>query len=89
MPSYSNEKLLQIWRKGLQIPNRNPALFRMDRYGNEIHWTKYGNRKSRFGWEVHHVRPVSDGGTDVLHNLIPVQWATNLDLGNSNRIRKR
>ena len=29
----------------------------------------YGNRKSKFGWEIGHIIPISLGGTNDAHNL--------------------
>ena len=78
-----------VWNKENQIPGRNPLLYRQDCNGDEIHWISYGIRDSDFGWEIHHVVPLSDGGPDTLDNMIPLQWRTNASfggsLGNENR----
>lgn len=72
---------LVVWNKGIPILHKDAQLYRSDRDGKEIHWREYGNRDSNFGWEIHHVTPVSCGGTDDLSNLIPLHWETNASLG--------
>jgi 5-methylcytosine-specific restriction endonuclease McrA len=36
----------------------------------------YGT-ETEYGWEIDHIRPVSDGGADDLENLQPLQWENN------------
>ena len=38
---------------------------------------KYGDRTSDYGWEIDHTKPVSEGGSDDLSNLRPLQWENN------------
>ncbi|MCY3883966.1 MAG: HNH endonuclease signature motif containing protein [Gammaproteobacteria bacterium] len=48
---------------------------------NVIHYSEYGNRKSKFGWEIHHIVSPKDGGSHKLHNLQPLQWEANVKKG--------
>ena len=74
------ENLLKnaVWEKGHPIPGRAPSKLRKDDYGNTIRNKDYGNRNSTFGWEIDHIVPKADGGTDDLSNLRPLQWEANV-----------
>ena len=37
------------------------------------------HRGSIYGWEIDHIKPKKDGGSDDLSNLRPLQWEANLD----------
>ena len=54
-------------------------LKRKDRYGNEIHYNKYGKTDSKYGWEIDHKKPKSrkQNTPDRLTNLQPLQWKEN------------
>lgn len=39
-------------------------------------------KKSRYGWEIDHIIPVSKGGTDDIDNLQPLHWENNASKGN-------
>ena len=53
-----------------------------DRRGREIRKEAYGQPNSEFGWEVHHKRPKSQGGTDAFDNLEIVHIITHDELHN-------
>ena len=71
------EPVQAVWDKGREIAEFDPAVWRHDDEGNVIKRDEYGNRDSDYGWEIDHIRPVSDGGSDDLVNLRPLQWAAN------------
>jgi hypothetical protein len=41
-----------------------------------IYKEAYGDRSSKFGWEVHHIQPKNQGGTDAFDNLRIVHYDT-------------
>lgn len=72
---------VRVWEKGDIIKGKNPNLYRMDQYGNEIYFPSYGKTSSK-GWEIDHSKPISKGGTDHINNLIPTYWLINRKKGN-------
>jgi len=74
-----------VWQKA-RVVDYASALngYRMDRYGNWIHFKEYGNRNSRYGWEMdHNPIPKSSGGLDIYDNLEPVYWKANVQKSDS------
>jgi 5-methylcytosine-specific restriction endonuclease McrA len=55
----------------------------MDECGQAMQWSQYGNRNSDYGWEIDHINPVSNGGTDILSNLQPINWKNNSAKGDN------
>lgn len=72
------EKIL-TWEKGVVIPGKDQAIWRMDAFSKLIKFADYGRTDSEFGWQIDHVIPISRGGTNCLSNLQPLQWRTNLE----------
>jgi len=73
--SFDEETIQQVWEKGTEVPNNDPNTWRKDAATAWISREKYGNRDSKFGWEIDHIYP--DGGDD-LSNLQPLQWKNNV-----------
>ena len=71
-------RILEVWWKGAIIPGYDPDLWRRDDFGRAISFAAYGDRESKFGWEIDHVIPVADGGTDDIDNLRSLHWRSNL-----------
>lgn len=70
------------WDKGHHVPGYDPALVRKDLCGAFIRRTDYGGATDT-GWEIDHVRPVSQGGADHIGNLQPLQWKNNRHKGDN------
>lgn len=77
-----NPIVLQVWNKGLIIPGYPAHNWRWDAYGAVIKRSEYGNRNSKYGWEIDHIVPDSRGGSDGVSNLRPLQWENNLRKSN-------
>lgn len=77
---FTDEVVQKIWDKGIIVPGENPALRRKDVCGAWIERNMYGNRDkdNNTGWEIDHVTPESQGGSDNIHNLRPLQWYNNV-----------
>ena len=77
-----------VWDKAKEIRGKDPDLYRRDPYGNEIYKPSYG-KDSEKGWEIDHIKPVSEGGSDHLRNLQAMQTAQNRELGDSTDKKSR
>ena len=75
--SFSEEVIQQVWERGTIVSNNEPSVHRKDECGAWIQRSAYGNRNSMYGWEIDHIRPVSEGGPDYIDNLRPLQWQNN------------
>lgn len=72
--SWSVEDKKTIWEKGNHITGYEPNEWRRDKYGNEIKWEDYGNKKSKYGWEIGQVNLISNGVVNSIVNLHPLHW---------------
>lgn len=73
---FSDSDIQNVWEKGLTT-NYDPRKYRKDNCGAWIARDKYGVRDSKYGWEIDHITPESQGGSDALSNLRPLQWENN------------
>ena len=69
--------ILQVWNKGQAVPGYDSSKYRKDQCGAWMTFSEYGNRSSIYGWEIDHITPQSQGGSDALSNLRPLQWENN------------
>ena len=72
------KRINNVWNKGEVIPGYHSNVWRLDAYGNVIQFSDYADRDSEYGWEIDHITPVKDGGSDNLSNLRPLQWKVNV-----------
>ena len=69
--NWSQETIDKVWAK-----NNNGR----DWFGTHIDKSLHGHEKSG-GWEIDHIYPEAEGGTDDLANLQPLYWKNNRDKG--------
>ena len=68
-----------VWAKAFKEPMS--VMFRRDICGAIIAKNGYANRADSYGWEVDHIIPVSQDGTDDVENLQPLHWENNQSKG--------
>ena len=75
--SFSTEKVQRVWEKGTVVQNYDPNKWRKDQCRAWMYREYYGSTDNIYGWEVDHIKPKAQGGTDDLSNLRPLQWENN------------
>lgn len=76
-PKWTEEELDIIFSKGKVSTVLSSPEYRIDDFGNIIARSAYGNTNISVGWEVDHIKPVSEGGTNKLSNLRPLNIPAN------------
>ena len=81
-----------VWRKASPIVGFDSSIWRHDACGHVIRYADHGDTRSRFGWEIDHIypvslggghSPVSLGGGHSLDNLQPLYWENNRRKGDT------
>jgi 5-methylcytosine-specific restriction endonuclease McrA len=75
--TWSDQIIKAVWEKGQVIPEYPPEIWRLDKYAALMKWADFGDRKSKYGWEIDHILPVLHNGNDSIENLQPLNWKNN------------
>lgn len=75
--NFNHTDMGDVWASVGECAGREKCI---DPWGREIHRNEYG-KKTEFGWNIDHVRPISYGGSNELENLQPLHWKTNKEKG--------
>lgn len=80
---WSQDKIKQVWEKGVAVPGYNPESYRRDVAGAWMRFSSYGDVNSDLGWEIDHRKPLAKGGMNDLSNLRPLHWRNNRSKGDN------
>ena len=84
MADWTEEEKVRIWNKAERCGEKNEEKgFRKDCCGAWIKRDAYGDRDSRYGWEIDHIEPSSKGGDDIISNARPLHWKNNASRQNN------
>lgn len=75
--AFTDQEISAVWAKGKIVSNNEQNVWRKDECDAWIKRSEHGNRNSTYGWEIDHIKPKDQGGSDNLSNLRPLQWENN------------
>ncbi len=76
---FTNETIRKVWEKAEIVTGLDCGIYRKDKCGAMIKMNLYGQSNVKFSmaWEIDHIKPEVEGGTDDLINLQALQWENN------------
>lgn len=79
--AWSDQTKKNVWSKATIIEGYPADTWRRDKCSKNIKYSEHGNRNSEYGWEIDHINPVANYGSDELNNLQPLYWGNNAAKG--------
>lgn len=76
MAQFSDYVINAVWEKASTVEGYDPNIWRKDFANAWIRHDHYGV-ESKYGWQIDHLRPSSQGGSDELSNLNALHWRNN------------
>ena len=70
-----------VWNKLDKIRGKNPDIWRKDAGNNILHFDYHGSITSPYGWDIDHIIPKAQGGSDEIDNLQALQYTINRGCG--------
>lgn len=74
---FSQAEIDAVWKKAIYLSGSGATEHRKDKCGSIIQYDKYGDTSTSLGWEIDHINPKSNGGTDDITNLQALRWENN------------
>lgn len=74
---FSTAEIEAVWKKAVYLSGSGATEHRKDKCGSIIQFDKYGDTGTSLGWEIDHINPLSNGGTDDITNLQALRWENN------------
>jgi len=87
MKNWQEEIIQKVWEKATEVTGVDGKLWRKDIAGAWISRRLYGKKFSEYGWEIDHIKPINERGTQFgdadTVNLQPLQWENNSSKANN------
>ena len=74
MSKWTKNQIRAVWLRAYPAERGDPTKLRRDVTGHLIRFKEYGKR-SLLGWQITHILPPENGGTDDPTNLRPLHWS--------------
>jgi hypothetical protein len=70
-----------VWAKLEKIKGKSPDIWRKDSSGHILQYTAHGKSTSKYGWDIDHIIPKAQCGSDNIENLQALHYSINRACG--------
>lgn len=74
---WSQAEIDAVWKKAIYLSGTGATEHRKDKCGSIIQYDKFGDASTSLGWEIDHINPTTNSGTDDITNLQALRWENN------------